>query len=69
MLTSSGSRYVGYFSDGARSGMGFHEKDNDIFVGWYDDDQSQDFGIYYTNGGEERYLGEWNEGSFHGWGI
>lgn len=49
--------------------MGFHEKDSDIYVGWYDEDQSNDFGIFYTNGGEQRYLGEWNEGCFHGWGI
>ena len=49
--------------------MGFHEKESDIYVGWYDDDQSQDFGIFYSNGGEDRYLGEWHEGCFNGWGI
>jgi hypothetical protein len=72
--TIDNSQYAGYFKDGARGGIGFHEKDKNVYLGWYDDDESHDFGIYQIKdikSGQikERYIGEWKNGSYNGWGI
>ena len=40
------SRYIGYFEDGARSGIGYHEKQGNFYLGQYQEDQSHGVGIY-----------------------
>ena len=67
------SQYAGYFKEGSRGGMGFHEKDKNLYLGWYNEDESHDFGIYQIKDHfgkiSERYIGEWKNGSYNGWGI